>query len=186
MAKLLIWSTHSKWSIWVRNCLFLKDFLMSQPNLTASFHSIIFNFKRVGTKILPTLEFIHEVRNCRPVRVARYEYCSPGPPFLIGWRNPCRDNWDGRSGPREKIPSPHSSINKMESVMDDQAEIFQIRQKLDRHFWQHFLATTSNYSVLNNRETKYCVISSSTRFQKIFLSWTKWAFYEWDEGHNEP
>ena len=33
------------------------------------------------------------------------------------------------------------SINKMESVMDDQAEIFQIRQKLDRlTFLTNFLA----------------------------------------------
>ena len=90
-------------------------------------------------------EFIHGVKNCRPGRVARYEYCSPGPPFLIPPRNPCRDNWlrryGRRSGPREKIPSPQSSINKMESVMDDQAEIFQIRQKLDRPiFLTNFLA----------------------------------------------
>ena len=50
---------------------------------------------------------------------------------------------------REKWPpgentitcAPHSSINKMESVMDDQAEIFQIRQKLDRlTFLTNFLA----------------------------------------------
>ena len=45
-------------------------------------------------------EFIHGVKNCRPGRVARYEYCSPGPPFLIlpscrdrsGWRTSLREN----------------------------------------------------------------------------------------------
>ena len=45
------------------------------------------------------------------------------------------------SGENTITCAPHSSINKMESVMDDQAEIFQIRQKLDRlTFLTNFLA----------------------------------------------
>ena len=45
-----------------------------------SFHELV---KRVGiAAVLPPFEFIHELRNCWPGRVAHYEYCPLGPPFL--------------------------------------------------------------------------------------------------------